>query len=806
MRPVARFATGSTQRRWRPLLSVLGALWWMTATAATAVASAAMPSETVPRDGQGATPMPAPSVLTAQTPLSTPPIAAGLPASDAPASSTSDKSRPRIGLVLSGGGARGLAHVGVLKVLERMQVPIDVIAGTSMGAIVGGLYASGMTADELERELLAVRWNEVFANRVERPQLSQRRKEEDFEISPLIEFGMRRGELLTPQGAVSSRGLESLLRRYTLPVRDVASFDALPIPFRAVATDMETGQAVVLDRGDLALALRSSMSVPGVFSPTDVDGRILGDGGLVNNTPVDVARAMGAEVVIVVNIGTPLAGRETLGSPVGLTQQMINILTEQNVQRSLASLGARDVLVAPSLGTLTSSDFALAPQFVALGTAGALGRADRLAPLGVDAARYAQWRASHGARRLDAPLLAFVRIEGTEHTNPERLQAMLESKPGQRFDAALAERDTKRLASGGDYNRADYQLVREAAGDGLVFDLDDKPWGPNYLRAGIDLSTDFSGRSAFNLKLSHNRHWLTRNGTEWRNRLQIGEVPTAFTELYHPLAWTSSRADDWFVAGYAGVERRRLSRYEAQGGDERAVFRRNQFATGADLGQPWGEFGEFRVGWSRSVMRIQPTLVDIHFTDRAERARWIEDALRGRVVIDQLDFANFPQHGYRGEVEVWFGRRTGDLRGHFSRVEAEGQVVRTWGAHTLSLHGVLQMADQDARIDIPRYTLGGFHQLSGYQSGQLAGNDVLFGRLTWYRRLPPSPALARGYFVGASLEAGNAWMQRSSMKLSDLRTGMSLFIGSDTAFGPLYLGLTYAPQGGPGLALFIGRP
>ena len=199
--------------------------------------------------------------------------------------------RPRIGLVLSGGGARGLAHVGVLKVLEELQIPIDVITGTSMGAIVGGLYASGMRAADLDRALRAVNWGEVFTNRVQRQQLSQRRKEEDFEIAAAIELGLRDGELLLPSGAVSSRGLESLLRRYTLPVRGVARFDDLPIRFRAVATDMETGAAVVLDSGDLALALRASMSVPGAFAPTEVDGRVLGDGGLVNNLPIDVARA-----------------------------------------------------------------------------------------------------------------------------------------------------------------------------------------------------------------------------------------------------------------------------------------------------------------------------------------------------------------------------------------------------------------------------------------------------------------------------------------------------------------------------------
>lgn len=714
--------------------------------------------------------------------------------------------RPRIGLVLSGGGARGLAHVGVLKVLEQLQVPIDVIAGTSMGAIVGGLYASGMRADELERALLAVRWDQIFANRIERPLLSQRRKEEDFEISALLELGVRNGELRTPQGAVSSRGLESLLRHYTLPVRDVARFDELPIPFRAVATDMETGQPVVMDSGDLALALRSSMSVPGVFSPTDVDGRILGDGGLVNNTPVDVARALGADIVIVVNIGTPLAGRETFNSAVGLTTQMVNILTEQNVLRSLATLTPRDVLIAPSLGTLTSSDFNEVVRFIALGMAGAWGRSDKLALLGVDAAAYAAWRSRHPTPDVGKPLLSFVRIEGTAITNPERLLPMLETKPGQRFDIAQAERDTRRLASGGDYTRADYQLLREAGADGLVFDLEDKPWGPNYLHAGLDLSTDFRGRSAFNLKVSHNRHWLTRNGTEWRNRLQIGEVPKLFTELYRPLNWTASTADDWFVSGYAGLERNRISRYNPATGDEFAIFRRNQFVIGADLGQPWGDFGELRLGWSRLILRTVPQLFSTDYTGFNQRVSWIEDALRARVVVDQLDFASFPQSGYRGEAQVWAGRRSGTLSGNFNRLEAEGTAVRTWGAHTLNLHALLQIADQGNPAGIERYALGGFHQLSGYQAGQLSGNDVLFARLTWYRRLSQTPALTRGFFVGGTLEAGNAWVQSSDIRLTRLRTGASLFIGADTGVGPLFLGITYAPQGSTGLALFIGRP
>ena len=718
--------------------------------------------------------------------------------------------RPRIGLVLSGGGARGLAHVGVLKVLEALQVPVDVIAGTSMGAIVGGLYASGMRAADLERELKAVQWGEVFTSRVARQLLSQRRKEEDFEISPLVELGLRDGELQAPRSAVSSRGLETLLRRYTLPVRDVEQFDRLPIPFRAVATDMETGAAVVLDRGDLALALRSSMSVPGVFSPTVVGGRVLGDGGLVNNLPIDVARALGADVVIAVNIGTPPGGRETLASAVGLTAQMINLLTEQNVQRSLATLRPGDVLIAPPLGKLGAGDFDQAQTFFALGNAGARGRSDLLATLAVPEADYAAWRSGRTAPATATTRLAAVRIEGTTVTNPERLLAMLETKPGDSFDAARAERDARRLAAGGDYTRADYQLVKQPPGEGdaLVFDLEDKPWGPNYLNLGLDLSTDFTGRSSFNLKISHNRHWLTPSGTEWRNRVQIGEVPRLFTELYHPLAWTDSRRNDWFVAGHAALERRRLVVYTADRGEEIARFRRTTANLGLDIGQPWGDIGELRLGWSRLWLGNRLQLVASEAGPiSARQVNWQEDALRARAVVDQLDYAIFPQKGYRGTLEAWTGRRSGDLSGSFYRVEAEGTAVRSFGRDTLELHATLQTSQQNgAAASVARYTLGGFHRLSGYQDGQLIGNHVALLRLGWYRRLSLTPGLVRGFFAGATLEAGNAWQQRSQISASDLRTGMSLFLGADTGIGPLYFGITHAPRGQTGLALFIGRP
>ena len=730
----------------------------------------------------------------------------------APASSASaplpthpDGSRPRVGLVLSGGGARGLAHVGVLKALERAHVRIDAIAGTSMGAIVGGLYASGMSADQLETELRRIDWDALFATRVARPYLSQRRKEEDFEIATGLEFGVHDGQLSAPQGALSSRGLELLLRRLTLPVRHIEDFDRLPIPFRAVATDMETGRALILSHGDLAVALRSSMSVPGVFAPTEVDGHILGDGGLVDNLPVDVARAMGVDVVIVVNVGTPIAGRESLSSVFGLTEQMIAILTEQNVERSIATLGPHDLLLTPDLGKLTSGDFSLAPQLIKVGDDYAGTQSARLAAYAAPEPEYTQWYAQHSQPTMEPTALASVQFEGSLTTNPGRFEAKLQSQAGELFDTKKAEADARRLAASGDYTRADYRLITGPNGESLMFDLLDKPWGPNYLRAGLDLHADFSGHSGFDVKLSHNHHWLTENGTEWRNFVQVGERPAIFSEIYHPLWRNIDDSSDWFTAAYLAGDRQHRSVYAADG-TEIAQFLRSTGQIGLDFGLPFGRLGELRAGFLHLTTSTTPTLLSAAWTGSQRAQIWQEDGLRVRGVIDQLDYVNFPTNGYRLEGESVVGTRRLQHSEHMARGSVEGTVVETFGRDTFELHGAVKMSDEHAQLAVDQFTLGGFQQLSGYRPDQLSGNAVLFGRLNWYMRLSQTPVFARGFFVGASLEAGNAWDDRSQLGLRNLRGGGSVYLGADTGIGPMYLGITYAPRGELGIALFIGRP
>jgi NTE family protein len=379
------------------------------------------------------------------------------------------------------------------------------------------------------------------------------------------------------------------------------------------------------------------------------------------------------------------------------------------------------------------------------------------------------------------------------------------------FDNAKAERDAQRLAASGDYTRADYRLVRTPEGDGLVFDLEDKPWGPHYFRVGLDLFTDFRGESAFNLKLNHNRRWLNATGTEWRNLLQIGETPRLFTELYHPLDWATGLGSDWFVAGYASVERRRLTFYNADSGREQGRYTRTAGRVGIDLGQPWGKFGELRIGVSHQVFRNQPELIAAGFIGRSNAVTVHETGLRLGAIVDQLDYVNFPQRGFRVEAETVVGRRsTSDLRGseQFTRFEIDGTAATTWRRSTVTAHVSAKSAGGDDQLGLGRYSyqLGGFHRLSGYQYNQLAGSHLLFGRLEAYQRLDYVPLFTRGLFIGGTLEAGNAWTRASAVSLSDLRSGMSLYFGADTGLGPLYLGATYAPRGDSGLYLFLGRP
>ncbi|HJW44851.1 MAG TPA: patatin-like phospholipase family protein, partial [Lysobacter sp.] len=407
--------------------------------------------------------------------------------------------RPRIGLALGGGGARGIAHISVLRKIEELRIPVDCVAGTSMGALVGGLYASGMSVDDMEDLVLSTDWKRLFDDTIERAERSYRRKQDDRESLTTVGVGISRGRLKVSPGVLQGERILAMFERSTVGVSAIADFDELPIPYRAIATDLNTGDAVVLDHGSLAMAMRASMSLPGIFQPVEIDGRVLLDGGLVNQVPVDVVRSMGADVVIAVDVGTPLEQLDRNASLLQVISQMTGMLTTGNTRRQLATIAASDVLIVPQLGTtVATGDFDKGREALAIGEQAAAAAQTDLARLSVPEARYATTRPPPPSSNL--PVIEFVRLDNETPYADELLLSRLHIKVGEPLDTDVVEAGLLRTYSMGTLASIIYEVVEEDGRTGVLVSARSKPQGPNYLQLGLTHYQDFDGTFESGLK------------------------------------------------------------------------------------------------------------------------------------------------------------------------------------------------------------------------------------------------------------------------------------------------------------------
>ena len=726
-----------------------------------------------------------------------PAVAAQAAPAEAPAAA-STPSRPKVCLVLSGGGARGAAHVGVLRVLEELHVPVDCIVGTSMGALIGGSYASGMTTGEMMQMLEHIKLAVLFKDNPPRQEETTRRKLDDRSILVGPEIGLRDGSLRFPKGAVSGVQLEAVLRQIA-KVPGFTRFDSLPIQYRAVATDLVTGRPVVFDQGELASVMRASMSVPAAVAPAEIGGKLLVDGGLTDNLPVDVARALGADVVIAVNLGTPLSKREDLDSIFGVTGQMINILTEQNVRASLALLRPTDILIEPALGNFSAADFDNLPKTVPIGEAAARKVADRLAALSLPAEAYAELRARQGQLASpDAEPIAEIRFAPMARVNPEALTRMLETQPGRPLDPATIDADMRRLYGTGDFERVNYRILEEANRRVLEIDAVEKAWGPNYLRFGLGLGTNFEGDTFFNAAASYRRTWINSLGAEWRSDLQAGRTSLIATEFYQPL--TTSRS--FFVVPRAELERNTVDVFD--GASLVARYKLRTAHLSLEAGSDIPGFGEVRAGvlggTLDSGLEIGPPSL------APPPGRIAQGAFTLRAIVDQLDSANFPRHGYAGTATIFASEKALGADDRYTKWDADFSSAYSVGPHTLSLG--LKAGGALGSDPLPRYDLfqwGGLLQQSGYPFGGLIGEGLTFGRVVYRYRIVDQ-SLLEGLYAGVSLEAGRIDRPLVPGSPAGSLRSFALFMSADTPIGPLYVGYGRAADGNQSAYLYLGRP
>ena len=467
-------------------------------------------------------------------------VCCGTRAQSAPTAPSSDTTatqppRPKIGLVLSGGGARGAAHIGVLKVLEELRVPVDVIAGTSMGSIIGAAYATGMTVPQMQKAIASITTQTLFNDQPPRQDETMRRKDDDLLPYFVPELPLTRDGVQLPKGVVTGIALEGELRKL-VQVTNVRSFDDLPIPFRAIATDIGTGEMVVLKEGSVVQAIRASMSVPGAVAPAEVGNRQLVDGGLVRNLPVDIARSMGAEIIIAVNLGTPLLRPDQITSVLTVSLQMINILTEQNVNRSLAEITAQDILILPELGDYSAADFDNLVKTVPIGEAAARKVADRLRALSLPPEQYAAVRARQAAPATVAALtVEAIKVEGTHFVSDAIVLQSMQTRVGEPLNRDTIDLDMRRIFGRGDFETVNYTMQEIDGKRTLVVLVKEKPWR-NYVRFGLELEAALGDQANFNLLASHRLKYLNSFGGEWRNDVILGSDVLLSTELYQPLS------------------------------------------------------------------------------------------------------------------------------------------------------------------------------------------------------------------------------------------------------------------------------
>jgi NTE family protein len=721
---------------------------------------------------------------------------AALAQAEAPHGATAE--RPQIGLVLSGGGARGGAHIGVLKALEELRVPVDYVAGTSIGAVVGGFYVSGMTVTDLEQLVESLEWETAFLNVTPRQLKSFRRKRDDDSFLVNQKPGLNDGEFELPIGLVQGQVIDMIISRETLRASQVDNFDQLAIPFRAVAGDIATGEAVVLGSGSLARAIRASMSIPAALSPIEIDGRLLVDGGIAMNLPVDVAREMGADVVIAVDVSSELLGRETLRSVLDVTSQLTNMLTRNGTLQQRAKLTADDVLLVPKFGEeLTSTDFTRMRETIQTGYDAVMANRAAFERLALTPEQYEAYVAARRDPRMrDLPVIEYVRLQNGGPVADSVVEARLGAiELGQPLDVDAVERAMNTVYGLDYYQNVRYGLVNDEQGTGIELDLDPRAWGPNYLQLGMEYSSAADSDSLFGLAASYLSTAINPLGGEWRATIVVGDEPAFSADLYQPIGPKGL----YFYAPSLYLTSSQFNVYE---GDQRvteAQLREGtlEFAVGREL-LTWGEY-RFGLRAARGAFNLRvgdPTQISEEEFRRGE--------FFGRFSVDTMDSVSFPREGTQTVME-WRASRQQllDADADFDQLLISASHAKTWGRHTL-----LATLRYDATIsgeaaDSRLFRMGGFFDISGLNRNQLSGQHATRVGAAYYRRIGDLALFPA--FAGISMELGNVWDSRGDISSRDSILGGSFWAGVDTPIGPVYVGYGRAEGGEDAFYVSLGR-
>lgn len=713
------------------------------------------------------------------------------------------QARDKIGLVLSGGGAKGSAHIGVLKVLEQNNIPIDYVVGTSIGAYVAGMYALGYEVEEIEKIMLGLSWADGYSDSIPREELSYANKQHRDRYNLGIRLGYSDGEFKVPHGLLLGQSAYQILQLSTDSVRSFDSFDDLAIPYRAVASDIVTAKMVVIDKGNINQAMKASAAVPGIVAAVEIDGQILVDGGITNNMPIDVVKKMGADIVIAVDIGSPLAKQGELTSTVSVLNQLSTILTNNTSLAQKKLLSEKDILLRPEIDELSTTDWSIMPQALVLGEKVAKEHSHDFVKLAVsddDYQRYKEQKRNKAQQWFSTLPQTITKIEVRNNSKVENdiILEHLAIEVGEVISKEDVDRAIDRVYAIDKFEQVAVEFNDTEAGRVLVLHTKAKSWGPNYFDFGFNLKTDFSDRSITSINMSYLLTDITNNGGSWLNEVEVGWETLLASEFIQPL----NKKQDFYARARVAF---------AQDKWEKTIDRpelRNEYYLGTlAAGYNYSFKGIFELGGIAETGDLS--------IDARSVGHYDYDSFGGfaKLGYDSLNSINFPTQGNKFTLEVLARKDkyspflTRDEVDYSTEVKLDWRGAIGLGDHTFVGITSLATVQNDSNFTIHVTELGGFLNLSGYQEDALIGVHKVFAAVVYQydlgREVPGGSGLP--IYLGVSAEAGNVWTINESVKYSDLIHSGSLYLGTDTSFGPAVIGSGFTSDGEFSFFLSIGK-
>ena len=699
--------------------------------------------------------------------------------------------RLKVGLVLEGGGALGLAHIGVLEWLEEHRVPVNYVAGTSMGGLVGGIYATGHTAAEVKDLVETIDWDQVLQGQTPYEDGSFRRKQDALEYPNQMEFGLKKG-VRFPEGFNSGQQVVAILDRVALPYSEIQDFSDLPIPFACVATDLVTSEKFVFRQGSFSVALRSTMSLPGIFSPVRWEGHIFTDGGLMDNLPVDVAQSMGADLTLAVHLQTARLEPTAIMSSFSVLGRSINVVVAANELRSIEKA---DMLISVPLEDYGALDYNRAEEIIKLGYQAAQAKGTLLNTLSVDEATWQMYLTERAARRRTAPVPQFVQVAGTRPKLAKAVENDLKNNVGKPVDTTALQYQVSELKGEGRFSNVSYQIASRDGKPGLIVNAVEKPYSPPTVLPLILLDgSNFNGVN-FSMGARVVFQDFGAYRAELRNDLMIGTQYGIATQYYRPFSATSK----WFIAPNAFATYRQFPIYREN--DFLAQYRKSSVGGGLDFGYEVGRVAQIALGYTAAYQKFTPKIGNLTLLPTVSGRL---GATSLRLILIEVDNPVIPRTGQIGNINgSWVDSNPGAAHGFPS---AEGRVVKLFkmsdpASVYFGAAGGTTFGNE--LVGVPPFSLGGANTFAAYGENELLTDQYYVFQTGYLRKLARLPVLlGEGVYLNGRFEVGKVFAPPFR---SQVPGDISAALVVNTIFGPVSVGGAVGPAGHQSIFFKLGR-